>query len=248
MHALILCSGGLDSSVCTSYAVDKYGKDNVITASLFYGQKHSRELESAIKIAEFYGLKHIEQDISEAMSHTKAVCSLVDGSDIQIDDRSYAEQIATVGKPNTEVPMRNGIFLVMAGSVAMSLFPDEECVVIYGAHADDAAGNAYPDCSPEFADTADKLIQIGSRGLVKLERPLINLNKAGVVKLGLELGTPFEFTTSCYHGGSKACSVCGTCRDRVEAFKANNVIDPIEYEVNIDWTGCKKISYIKGGE
>lgn len=230
MKALVLSSGGLDSSVCTSYAVNKYGKENVVTASIMYGQKHIREIESARKIAEFYGLKHIEKDISDAMSHAKAVCSLMEGSDIQFDDRSYADQIADNGKPNTEVPLRNGIFLVMAGSIAMSLFPDEEVTIIYGAHSDDAAGNAYPDCSVEFADTADKLIQIGSRNKVKLERPLINLTKAGVVKLGLELGTPFEMTTSCYHGGIKACGVCGTCRDRIAAFRANGVVDPIEYE------------------
>jgi len=230
MKALVLSSGGLDSSVCTSYAVNKYSKENVITASLYYGQKHSRELESAKKIAEFYGLQHIEKDISEAMSHAKAVCSLMEGSNIQIDDRSYAEQISDKGKPNTEVPLRNGIFLVLAGSLAMSLFPGQECVVIYGAHSDDTAGNAYPDCSVEFADTANKLIQIGSRNLVSVERPLINLNKAAVVKLGLELGTPFELTWSCYHGGEKACGVCGTCRDRLAAFEANGIKDPIEYE------------------
>ena len=227
---LVLNSGGLDSSVCTSYAVKTYGKENVVTASLFYGQAHARELESARKIAEFYGLEHIEKDISEAMSHAKAVCSLMQGSEIQMNDISYAEQIEKFGKPNTEVPMRNGIFLVLAASVAMSTFPEQECVIIYGAHADDAAGNAYPDCSVEFADTADKLIQIGSRGLVSLERPLINLNKAGVVKLGIELGTPFNMTWSCYHGRACACSVCGTCRDRIAAFRANNMIDPIEYE------------------
>lgn len=245
MHALILSSGGLDSSVCTSYAVDKYGKENVVTASLFYGQKHKRELECAKQIAEHYGLKHIEYDISSAMEHTKLVSSLVEGSDIQIDDRSYAEQINTVGKPNTEVPLRNGVFLVVAGSIAMSLFPDEECVIIYGAHSDDAAGNAYPDCTVEFADTADKLIQIGSRGLVRLERPLIDKNKAGVVKMGLELKTPFNNTTSCYHGGAEAEGCCGTCRDRIEAFRANGVIDPIPYAIPVDWVGCKEIDYLK---
>lgn len=242
---LVLSSGGLDSSVCTSYAVDKYGKENVVTASLFYGQKHKRELECAKQIAEHYSLKHIEYDISSAMEHTKLVSSLVEGSNIQIDDRSYAEQIATVGKPNTEVPLRNGVFLVIAGSLAMSLFPDEECVVIYGAHSDDAAGNAYPDCTVEFADTADKLIQIGSRGLVRLERPLIDKNKAGVVRMGLELDTPFEKTTSCYHGGRKACQVCGTCRDRIMAFRANGVIDPIPYVASIDWDGCVPVTEYK---
>lgn len=230
MKALVLNSGGLDSSVCTSYAVSKYGKDNVITASLFYGQKHKRELESAKLVAEFYGIEHIEKDISDAMSHAKLVSSLMEGSEVKMDDRSYFDQISDSGKPNTEVPLRNGIFLVIAGSLAMSLFPNQESVVIYGAHSDDYAGNAYPDCSYEFASTASKLIEIGSRGLVSLERPLIQLNKCGVVKLGLDLGTPFELTTSCYHGGDKACGICGTCRDRIAAFRSNGIVDPIEYE------------------
>ena len=241
MKAMVLSSGGLDSSVCTAYAVKKYGKENVTTVSLFYGQKHSKELECALQIAAHFGVKHMERDISAAMQDAAAVSSLMQGSDIQMNDKSYAEQIAEDGSPTTEVPLRNGIFLLIAGSIAMSLFSKEEVKVIYGAHSDDAAGNAYPDCSVEFADTADKLIQIGSRGLVSLERPLIDMNKAQVVKLGLDLHVPFEITTSCYHGGAKACAVCGTCRDRILAFKANKVIDPIDYEIDVDWTGCKEV-------
>lgn len=241
MKALVLSSGGLDSSVCTAYAVKKYGAENVVTASLYYGQRHSKELKCAKAIAKYYKVKHIEQDISEAMSHAASVSSLMKGSSVKMNDKSYAEQIAEDGSPTTEVPLRNGVFLVLAGSIAMSLFPKEEAVVIYGAHSDDAAGNAYPDCSEEFADTADKLIQIGSRGYVSIERPLISCNKAQVVKLGLDLHVPFEITTSCYHGGDRAEGKCGTCRDRIAAFKANKVIDPIDYEIDIDWTGCKEI-------
>lgn len=244
-YAIVLNSGGLDSSVCTGYAVDQYGAENVMTVSLHYGQRHSKkELECANKIAEYYGLKHIEYDISSAMEHTKAVSSLIEGSDISVSDKSYADQIAEEGKPLTEIPQRNGIFLMIASSIAMSLFPDEEVSVIYGAHADDAAGNAYPDCTPEFAAAVDEAIRIGSRNLVHLERPLIHLNKAGVVALGLQLKVPFNSTWSCYNGGDKACYVCGTCRDRYLAFKANGVIDPIKYSEPIDWSGCKKIDYL----
>ena len=227
---LVLSSGGLDSTVCTAYAVKTYGNENVVTASLYYGQAHDKELKCAKKVADTYNVRHIQEDISSVMKYAGDVCSLMKDSVIQMNDISYAEQIEKFGKPNTEVPMRNGIFLVLAASIAMSIFPDEEIVIVYGAHSDDAAGNAYPDCSIEFADTADKLIQIGSRGLVSLERPLINLNKAEVVRMGLDLGVDFSTTWSCYHGRDCACSVCGTCRDRIAAFRANNAIDPIEYE------------------
>jgi len=245
MKALVLSSGGLDSSVCAAYAVKKYGAENVVTASLYYGQRHSKELNCAKAIAKYYKVKHIEQDISEAMSYAASVSSLMEGSSVKMNDKTYAEQIAEDGSPTTEVPLRNGVFLVLAGSLAMSLFPKEEVAVIYGAHSDDSAGNAYPDCSVEFANTADKLIQIGSRGLVSLERPLINMNKAQVVKLGLDLHVPFDKTTSCYKGRERACACCGTCRDRAEAFRLNKVIDPIPYAVEVDWTGCEKIDYLR---
>lgn len=230
LKALVLSSGGLDSAVCLGYAVKEYRAENVTTASLFYGQKHAKELHCAEKLAEYYNVKHIEVDMSQTFQFASNVCSLMQNSSVEMIDKSYAEQIAEDGKPNTEVPLRNGLFLLTAASIAMSIYPDDEVAVIYGAHADDAAGNAYPDCSVEFADTADRLIRIGSRDKVFLVRPLISLNKSEVVKRGIELGVPFNLTWSCYHGGDKACGVCGTCRDRLNAFAANGIADPIEYE------------------
>lgn len=232
MKALVLSSGGCDSSTLVSMAVDKYGKDNVITASLFYGQKHDKELECARKVAEYYDVKHIEEDISSVMKYAGDVCSLLKGSKDEIVDKSYADQIAENGKGRvgTYVPFRNGLFLSIAAAYADSLFPGEKVDIYYGAHADDAAGNAYADCSEEFSDAMDKAINIGTYGNIHVVRPLINMNKAEVVKTGLKLGTPYHLTWSCYHGGAKAEGKCGTCRDRIAAFRANGVPDPIEYE------------------
>lgn len=230
MKALVLNSGGVDSTTCVGIAVDKYGKENVITASLYYGQKHDKELECARKIAEYYGVKHIEEDISNVMKYAKDVCTLVKGGDA-IEHKSYADQIAENGEGRvaTYVPFRNGLFLSIAAAYADSLFPGEEVEIFYGAHADDAAGQAYADCSPEFADAMDKAIRIGTYGKININRPLINMNKAEVVKTGLALKVPYELTWSCYEGGEKACGTCGTCIDRLAAFAANNVKDPIEY-------------------
>ena len=149
--ALVLNSGGVDSTTCVAIAVDKYGKDNVITASLYYGQKHSKELECAKKIAEYYGVKHIEDDISNVMKYAKDVCTLVKGGK-EIAHKSYADQIKEngEGRVDTYVPFRNGLFLSIAAAYADSLFPNEDVEIFYGAHADDAAGNAYPDTSEEF--------------------------------------------------------------------------------------------------
>ena len=233
MKALVLSSGGVDSTTCVGIAVDKYGKENVITASLYYGQKHDKELECARKVAEYYGVKHIEEDISNVMKYAKDVCTLVKGGD-EIEHKSYAEQIAENGEGRvaTYVPFRNGLFLSIAAAYADSLFPGEEVEIFYGAHADDAAGQAYADCSPEFADAMNKAINIGTYGKININRPLINMNKAEVVKTGLALKVPYELTWSCYEGHDKACGKCGTCIDRIKAFEANGLKDPIEYEEN----------------
>ena len=231
MKALVLSSGGVDSTTCVGIAIDKYGKDNVITASLYYGQKHDKELKCAEEVAKYYGVRHIEEDISNVMKYAKDVCTLMKGG-ADIEHASYAQQMEEHGEGRvaTYVPFRNGLLLSIATAYADSLFPGEDVEVYYGAHADDAAGQAYADCSPEFAEAMDKAINIGTYGKIKVARPLINMNKAEVVKTGLALKVPYELTWSCYEGGEKACGTCGTCIDRLNAFKENGIKDPIDYK------------------
>lgn len=231
MKALVLNSGGVDSTTCVGIAINEYDKDNVITASLYYGQKHDKELECARKVAEYYGVKHIEEDISNIMKYANNVCSLIKGGK-DIIEMSYAEQIEKNGEGRVEtyVPFRNGLLLSIATAYADSLFPGEEVKIFYGAHADDAAGSAYADCSPEFAEAMNKAINIGTYGKISVERPLINMNKSQVVKTGLQLNVPYHLTWSCYEGKEKQCGRCGTCIDRKKAFEDNGVGDPVEYE------------------
>ena len=229
--ALVLNSGGLDSTTCVALAVKELGAENVITASLYYGQKHDKELECARNIADYYGVKHIEEDISNIMKYAKDVCTLIKGG-ADIEQKSYAEQIKKngEGRVSTYVSFRNGLLLSIATAYADSLFPGEEVSIYYGAHADDAAGSAYADCSPEFAEAMDKAINIGTYGKISVERPLINLTKAEVVKTGTELDAPYDLTWSCYLGGEKQCGKCGTCIDRKKAFELNGLVDPVPYE------------------
>lgn len=231
MKALVLSSGGVDSTTCLGIAVDKYGKENVITASLYYGQKHDKELECARKVAEHYEVRHIEEDISNIMKYASNVCTLVKGGG-DIQECSYEEQVKAndKGRVDTYVPFRNGLLLSIATAYADSLFPNEDVEIYYGAHADDNVGSAYADCSPEFAEAMDKAINIGTYNKISVCRPLINLNKAQVVKIGLDLKVPYELTWSCYEGKEKACGKCGTCIDRLKAFKENGVEDKIDYE------------------
>lgn len=224
MKALVLFSGGVDSTTCLALAIDRYGKENVVALSVSYGQKHTKEIEAADKIAAYYGVEFIKLDLSEMFKYSD--CSLLQHSGKEVPHESYAEQIKkTDGSPvSTYVPFRNGLFIASAASIALS----KGCgVILYGAHADDAAGNAYPDCSEVFNNAMNTAVWEGSGHQVKIEAPFVGMNKAGVVKTGLALGVPYELTWSCYEGHDKPCGVCGTCIDRKAAFEANGVTDPI---------------------
>lgn len=221
--ALVLFSGGLDSSTCLAIAVDKYGSENVIALSIYYGQKHKKEIEASDKVAQYYNVEHLKMDLSKIFEFSD--CSLLSNSHEEIPEKSYAQQIEeSDGKPvSTYVPFRNGLFISAAASIALS----KGCSVIYyGAHSDDAAGNAYPDCSEEFNGAMGQAVYIGSGKQLRIEAPFVSLTKADVVKIGLMLKVPYEMTWSCYEGGEKPCGKCGTCIDRAEAFAKNGVKDP----------------------
>lgn len=227
MKALVLFSGGLDSTTCLAMAIEKYGKENVMALSVFYGQKHHKEIEAANRIAEYYHIKRKELDLSEIFKDSD--CSLLEGRK-NIPHEEYQTQLKkTNGNPvSTYVPFRNGLFLSVAASVAIA----NQCEVIYyGAHADDAAGNAYPDTSVHFHEAIREAIYLGSGKKVDVVAPFIEWCKKDVVAYGLKLGVPYQWTWSCYEGQDKACGVCGTCRDRKKAFLLNGLKDPIEYEV-----------------
>ena len=224
MKALVLSSGGVDSTTALALAVSRYGKDNVIALSVSYGQKHDKEILAAKAVSAFYGVEQLFLDLSKIFQYSN--CSLLQQSTEEIPEESYAMQIEkTEGeKPvSTYVPFRNGLFLSSAASIALS----KDCsVILYGAHADDSAGFAYPDCSPMFNDAMNQAIFEGSGHQLKVEAPFVNMTKAEVVKMGLELNAPYELTWSCYEGKDVPCGKCGTCIDRAAAFAANGVSDP----------------------
>ncbi len=224
MKALVLCSGGVDSTTCLAIAVKRFGADEVLALSVSYGQKHSRELIAARAVAAHYGVRLKTLDLSAIFEGSD--CSLLQSSDADIPAESYAEQLKkTNGAPvSTYVPFRNGLFLSCAASVALAHGCEE---IYYGAHSDDAAGNAYPDCSAAFNDSISRAIYVGSGDTLRVTAPFIGLTKAQVVAKGMALGVPYELTWSCYEGKEQPCGVCGTCRDRLAAFEANGVSDPL---------------------
>ena len=228
--AVVLSSGGIDSTTALAIAIREFGTANVSTVSVDYGQKHRKELECAEKIAKYYQVDHYVLDLSEVFKNCQN--PLMSNSLKEIPLESYADQQkhSESGIVETYIPYRNGTMLSAVTSYAMSIYPDDTIELFLGNHADDAAGNAYPDCSVEFSDAVAAAINYGTGGRVVVSTPFVTLTKSQIVAKGLELNVPYELTWSCYNGGDKACGKCGTCRDRIQAFIDNNAIDPIGYE------------------
>ena len=223
MKKVVLLSGGIDSSTCLAVALQDCDPSDVIAVNMYYGQKHDREMKAARDVASFYGVELIELNLADIFSRSD--CSLLKQSDHDIPMASYAEQLGqTDGKPvSTYVPFRNGLMLSAAASIAYSVGAGQ---IFYGAHADDAAGNAYPDCSVEFTDAINKAINEGTGHQVSVIAPFVGMKKADVVRTGLRLAVPYELTWSCYNGGDRPCGKCGTCIDRAKAFELNGAVDP----------------------
>ncbi len=227
MKALVLFSGGLDSTTALAMAIDKYGNDNVVALSVSYGQKHIKEIEASKKIASYYNVEHIFIDLAKIFEYSD--CSLLSKNERKIPLGDYKDQLEeTKGNTlSTYVPFRNGLFLSTAASIALS----KDCdIIYYGAHQDDSANDAYPDCSVEFTNAINEAIYLGSGKKVKVVGPFVGLHKSDIVKIGTDLKVPYELTWSCYEGDDLACGKCGTCIDRKKAFIANGLIDPIKYK------------------
>lgn len=221
---LVLCSGGVDSTTLLAMAIARQGAQNVIALSIFYGQKHQRELEAAKEVAAYYKVEQRFLDLAPIFADSN--CSLLAASTQEIPRESYAQQLEEGAGElvSTYVPFRNGLFLSTAASIALSL----DCTTVcYGAHHDDWAGDAYPDCSQAFVDAMAASISEGTGGQLKLLAPFVQWPKAKIVEAGLALDVPYHLTWSCYEGASDPCGRCGTCLDRQRAFELNGTIDPL---------------------
>ena len=222
--AVVLLSGGLDSSTTLAIAADKgYA---LYAISFRYGQRHARELQAAQALACHYGVRdHKIVEIDLRLFGGSALTS----DEIAVPhDRSEAEIGA--GIPVTYVPARNLIFLSLATAYAEVSGADD---IFLGINVQDSSG--YPDCRPEFLDAFARTANIATKAgtedgrTLHYHAPLLAMSKADIVHEGTRLGVPWEKTWSCYEGGERACGTCDSCQLRLKGFAEAGMRDPLPY-------------------
>jgi len=216
--SVVLLSGGMDSCVCAALAVRD---SNAAALHISYGQRtEERERRSFLAICERLGI-HQRLIVRNEALRAIGGSALTDGS-IPVPDSGQIGQVI----PVTYVPFRNAHFLSVAVSWAEVLMASK---VYIGAVEQDSSG--YPDCRPAYYQAFNEVVKTGTKdGRIQIVTPLIGLRKAGIVRLGLELGAPFDLTWSCYSHEDRACGVCDSCVLRLRAFHEAGATDPIPYD------------------
>lgn len=220
-NAIILFSGGLDSTTCLAYV--KSQGFNCHAISFNYHQKHSAELNAAKRIAEHMGANHIIIDLPNAQFH---------GSALTDEHVNVPEFQAGNIIPVTYVPARNTIFLSFALAWAEVLHAND---IFIGVSAVDYSN--YPDCRPEYIEAFQKVANLATKvgvenNLVRIQTPLIHLSKAETIQLGTTLGVDYSMTVSCYQANAQglACGKCASCILRKKGFAEANKQDQTRYQ------------------
>ncbi|MBO8165532.1 MAG: 7-cyano-7-deazaguanine synthase QueC [Brevibacillus sp.] len=224
--AVIVLSGGLDSTTCMGIAKER--GYTLYPLTFEYGQRHSREVEQARQVAAHYKVPQ-HQIVSTSFLRQ------IGGSALTDEQIPVPTDGVESGIPATYVPARNLIFLSMATAYAEVIGAK---AIFIGVSAVDFSG--YPDCRPSFIaamnEAARQATRLGTEGDgVTIEAPLMHMSKADTIRLGLALKVPYHLTTSCYQGGELACGVCDSCRLRIKGFREAGAADPIAYAIPLNW-------------
>lgn len=236
-RGVVLLSGGLDSTVLL-YWLRHYVDPVHYCLGFNYGQRHSKELVFAQATCHKLEVPFRVVDLS-------GVKGLL-GSALTTDGREVPEgPYSTETQHLTVVPNRNAIMLSIAIGYAESMRLSR---VYYAAHYNDQ--RVYPDCRWEFVQAMNLAAKLGTGNPeFEIVAPFVHRTKAELVRIGQNLSVPFELTWSCYGGGDLACGTCGTCIERINAFRANRLVDPIKYAKQITWAvDTKEVEEVQGGE
>ncbi len=213
---VVIYSGGMDSFTVLNKALEQ--GHEVSALSFNYGQRHVRELDVAAKVCDELSIPHKVVDIT-SINTLLAGSSLTD--DIEIPEGHYEES----SMKSTVVPNRNMILLSLAIGYAVS---EGASAVYYGAHSGDHAID--PDCRPEFVRQMNVVSQLANYEPIEVVAPYLDVDKNAILADGLRMALDYSNTWTCYNGRDKACGKCGACVERLEAFAANGVKDPLPYE------------------
>ncbi len=219
---VVLFSGGLDSTTALAWALRRYDRVHALTFD--YGQRHRVEIALARKAARRLGVPHavLKVDLRQVggSALTDAAISL---------PRAPLRRRASppAGPPATYVPFRNGIFLAVAAAWAEARGVRD---LVCGFHVADSPD--YPDTTRAFVKAMEKAVRAGTKAAFggpapRIVAPLIGLDKAGIIRLGLSFGTDYAHAVSCYAGAERPCGACTSCRFRAEAWKAVGREDPL---------------------
>lgn len=222
--AVVLLSGGLDSATCLAWA--RAQGFECATLAVDYGQRHRVELEAAARVAAALG--------SRDHRLVRIDLSAIGGSALTADiavPKGREEAAIAAGVPVTYVPARNAVFLATALGFAEVLGAAD---LVAGMNAVDYSG--YPDCRPEFVRAFESLAAVATQAGVEgtrytIHTPLMELDKADIIRLGVSLGVDYSLTHSCYDPApdARACGACDSCRLRARGFRAAGVADPTRY-------------------
>ncbi len=213
---VVIYSGGMDSFTLLHRALAEGHRVHAL--SFDYGQRHVRELDVADSVCQGLGIPHKVVDI-RALQMVMAGSALTGEGDVP--EGHYEEE----SMKSTVVPNRNMILLSLATGYAVTANAQ---AVWFGAHGGDHA--IYPDCRPEFVEKMNAVCRVANYDPVAVEAPYMHVDKADILAEGLAMGLDYSQTWTCYNGREKACGACGSCVERLEAFAANGLTDPLPYE------------------
>lgn len=216
MKVICILSGGLDSTTMLYWLLNKGHEVKAI--SFDYNQRHKRELEMAKATCQKLG---VDWNVIDMTSITKFISNSALTGNIEVPHGHYEADNMKL----TVVPSRNTIMASIANGYAANIGYD---AIALGVHSGDHA--IYPDCRPIFIKRLNKLFALNNFEPCKVLSPFLKKNKISILKEGFKLKVDYSLTLTCYEGKEKACGKCGSCQERLEAFKLNNLTDPLIYE------------------
>lgn len=213
--ALVVLSGGQDSTTCLYWAIKEFGRDNVSSLSYDYGQRHKIELEAAHKVAEIAAIAHEVLPINTFSAL---------GGNALTDAIEVEKNVDETHLPNTFVPARNLVFLTFAAAYAYQR--DIEHLVTGVAQTD---YSGYPDCRENTLSSLEHTLRLGMEYDITIHTPLMNLSKSDTVELAVKVGAmdAMAYTHTCYNGAQPPCGQCQACLLRAKGFAEADILDPL---------------------